>query len=229
MKRILFALAAVGLVATVPQVNADSSLGPSLATNHTQQVTNGAWGGVCYYGPNDEYRCRNFTVAESTNWFDGTQETRLEYTFYRSGTNLYGYQSLSCVVDSKSLNVTPNRATFHAVIPDPMASSCVNGGTLCVDGNCTEWLFTVPVVVKGEMTNPGYEQTHVTIHSNRDNESGISSRQQCHGGEAGRIGGGGVSFSTTGGNFLYFPFGYVGQYGQAFGQYLYDTCNHVGD
>ena len=202
---------------------------PNISANHTQQVTSGAWGGVCYDGPNSEYRCRNFTVTESANWVDGTQETRLEYTFYRSGTNLYGYQSLSCVVDRKSLKVTPERARFEVAIAAPMASSCENSGWLCVDGNCNDWLFSAAVAVKGEMTNPGYEQTHVTIQTNKDNESGISSRQQCHGGEAGRVAGGGVSFSTTGGNFLYFPFGYVGQYGQANGQYLYDTCNLIGN
>jgi hypothetical protein len=228
MRRMIFA-AAVAVVGLAAVAMADGTTKPQTSANHTQQVTSGAWGGVCYDGPNGEYRCRNFTVTESVNWIDGTQETRLNYTLYRSGANLNGYQSLNCVVDRKSLNVTPNRARFNAEVPDPMASSCENWGWLCVDGDCNDWLFSAPVVVKGEMTNPGYERTHVTIQSNKDNESGISNRQQCHGGDAGRVGGGGVSFSLSGSNFLYFPFGYVGQYGQANGQYLYDTCNIIGN
>jgi hypothetical protein len=202
--------------------------GPGTSANHTQQVTSGVWGGVCYDGPNNEYRCRNFTVTESTSWFDGSQETRFDYTFYRSGENLWAYRWLSCVVDRKSLKVTPNRAVFDATVPDPSVGSCSNWGSQCIEGVCSDWPWTVPVEVKGEMTQPGYKQTHVTIQTNRDNEFGISNRQQCQGGNAGRIGGGGVSFSTTGGNFIYFPFGYGGQYGQANGEYLYDTCNAIG-
>lgn len=202
--------------------------GPNASGDHTRQVTSGAWGGVCYDGPNSEYRCRNFSVTESTSWIDGRQETRFEYTFYRNGANLWGYRWLSCLVERNSLNVTPNRATFDAAVPDPSVSSCSNWGTLCVEGVCEDWPWIDPVEVRGEMTNPGYEQSHVTIQTNRDNEFGTSNRQQCHGGNAGRPGGGGVSFSLTGGNFLYFPFGYGGSYGQANGQYLYDTCNAIG-
>jgi hypothetical protein len=35
--------------------------------------------------------------------------------------------------------------------------------------------------------------------------------------------------STTGGDFLYFPFGAAGEYGQAEGSYQYSTCNQIGD
>lgn len=67
------------------------------------------------------------------------------------------------------------------------------------------------------MARPGVEQTHVTMQSIKDNDSGLSNRQQCLGGHAQSIHEGGVSFSTAGGGSLYFPFGYVGQYGQANG------------
>lgn len=200
---------------------------PSESSVSSHQVTAGAWGGVCYDGPNGEYRCRNFSVSESTNWFDGSQETRFEYSIYRSSSSVWGYRSLSCVVDRKSLNVTTNRAVFDAAVPDPTVTTCSGWGMLCIDGDCSDVPWTEPVEVKGEMTNPGFERTHVTIQANRDNEYGTFSRQQCHGGEAGRINGGGVSFSTAGGNFLYFPFAYVGTNGQANGQYLYDSCKSV--
>lgn len=227
MRRMLTG-AAVALLGFAGVAMAQVVAGPGSSGNHAQQVTSGAWGGVCYDGPNNEYRCRNFSVSESTNWIDGSQETRFDYTFYRSAAGLWGYRSLSCVVDRRSLNVTPNRAVFDATVPDPAASSCSSWGYLCVEGVCDGWPWTEPVEVKGEMTIPGYERTHVTIQTNRDDESGAFNRQQCHGGEAGRIGGGGVSFSIAGGNFLYFPFGYEGTYGQANGQYLYDTCNAIG-
>lgn len=200
---------------------------PPVATS--KQVTSGVWGGVCYDGPNNEYRCRNFSVSESTNWFDGSQEIRFDYSIYRSSSSLWGYRTLSCVVDRKSLNVTTNRAVFDALVPDPTVASCSGWGMLCVDGECSDVPWTGPVEVKGEMTDPGYQRTHVTIQTNRDNEYGTFSRQQCQGGEAGRMNGGGVSFSTTAGNFLYFPFGYAGTYGQANGQYLYDFCKNVGN
>jgi hypothetical protein len=220
--------AAAALVGIAGVAMAQGVPGPDDQVVRSRQVTAGAWGGVCYDGPNSEYRCRNFSVSESTNWFDGSQETRLEYTIYRSSSSVWGYRSLSCVVDRKSLNVTTNRAVFDASVPDPTVTTCSGWGTLCIDGICSDWPWTEPVEVKGEMTNPGYERTHVTIQTNRDNEYGTFNRQQCQGGEAGRISGGGVSFSTTGGNFLYFPFGYVGTYGQANGQYLYDFCKNVG-
>jgi len=228
MRRILLTTA-VAFLGFAGVTTAQGIAGPSTSANHRQQVTAGVWGGVCYDGPNNEYRCRTFTVTESTNWFDGSQETRFEYTIYRSGANLWGYRSLNCVVDRKSLNVTPNRAIFDAAVPDPTVDSCSGWGTLCVDGVCDNVWWTEPVEVKGEMTSPGYEQAYVTIQTNRDNEYGTFNRQQCHVGEAGRVAGGGVSFSLTGGNFLYFPFGYAGTYGQANGQYLYYTCNTIGN
>jgi hypothetical protein len=218
---VIFAFPGVAMAQAVP--------GPRDPVASSHQVTAGAWGGVCYDGPNGEYRCRNFSVSESTNWFDGSQETRFEYSIYRSSSSVWGYRWLSCVVDRKSLNVTTNRAVFDAGVPDPTVTTCSGWGTLCIDGDCSDVPWTEPVEVKGEMTNPGYERTHVTVQTNRDNEYGIFSRQQCHGGEAGRIGGGGVSFSIAGGNFLYFPFGYAGTYGQANGQYLYDRCKNVGN
>lgn len=116
----------------------------------------------------------------------------------------------------------------HLRRADPNVSICWNYGYLCIDGSCSDWPWVEPVVVKGEMARPGVEQTHVTMQSIKDNDSGLSNRQQCLGGHAQSIHEGGVSFSTAGGGSLYFPFGYVGQYGQANGQYQYDTCNLIG-
>lgn len=228
MRRLLLT-AAIVLIGFAGAAIAQGTEGPSISANSSQQVMAGAWGGVCYEGPNSESRCRNFSVSESTNWVDGSRETRFEYSILRSGANLWGYRSLNCVVDGKSLKVTTNRAAFDAVVSDPTVTACSSWGMLCVEGVCNDWPWTDPVEVKGEMTNPGYEQTHVTIQTNRDNEYGTFGRQQCQGGEAGRVGGGGVSFSTTGGNFLYFPFSYVGTNGQANGQYMYDFCKIIGD
>ena len=228
MRRTLVAAAIV--LATLAGVSmAQGVAGPGGSGNASQQVTSGAWGGVCYHRPNNEIRCRNFSVSESTNWFDGSRETRLQYSIFRSGPNLWGYRWIDCVVDRKSLNVTTNRAVFDVVVPDPTVAGCSGWGSECTDGVCTEVPWTERIEIKGEMTDPGYEQTHVTIQKNRDNESGNFSRQQCQGGNAGRIHGGGVSFSTPAGNFLYFPFGYDGQYGQANGAYLYDFCKKVSD
>jgi len=229
MKRTFLVLAAAGLILTTVAANAQLVPRPGLAGNHRQEVVASAGGGVCYDGPNGEFRCRFFGVSETVNPDDRSRETRLDYGFQRSGANVSGYRYLSCPIDPKGLNVTPNRAIFDAVVVDPMASSCTNWGYLCVEGTCQDWLWTDPVVVKGEMTGPGYERTYLTTQQDRDNESGMSYRTQCHGGGGERIGGGGVSFSTTGGNFLYFPFGYTGTYGQADGAYMYETCNFLGD
>lgn len=230
MKPKLLRVSLACLVLACSAAHADPASMNGASSNHNQQVTSGAWGGVCYNGPNNEYRCRQFGVSESTNWLDGSREIRVDYTFYRSSSTVNGYQFLTCVVDANSLKVTPNRATFDASVSEPTDGSCsTNWGTLCIDGSCQDWPVAMPFEVKGEMTNPGYEREHVTIQTNRDRESGVFTRQQCHGGEAGRVAGGGVSFSIAGGNFLYFPFGQMGTYGQANGQYLYDTCNAIGN
>lgn len=229
MKQALVALAVAVTALITTTARADLVLGSNMPKDHTQQVAASAGGGVCYDGPNGEFRCRFFGVSETVNVLDGTRETRLEYGFQRSGANVSGYRYLNCPVDGKALNVTPNRATFNAEVADPTASSCSNWGYLCDASGCQDWPWTEPVVVKGEMTKPGYERTYVTTQQDRDNESGLATRAQCHGGGGERITGGGVSFSTTGGNFLYFPFGYVGTYGQAEGAYTYETCSFLGN
>ena len=229
MRRTLVALAATAIALTTTAVRADLILGSNMPADHTQPVTRSAGGGVCYDGPAGEFRCRFFGVSETVNVLDGSRETRLEYGFQRSGAEIWGYRYLNCPVDRKALNVTPNRATFNAEVVDPTAGSCSNWGYLCDADGCRDWLWTDPVIVKGEMTTPGYERTYVTSQQDRDNDSGVSTRAQCHGGGGERIHGGGVSFSTTGGNFLYFPFGSVGPYGQADGAYMYETCNFFGD
>jgi len=221
------ALATVLLCLTVPAARADRPPLPGADATHSQQVTKASWGNVCYDGPNGEYRCRYFSVSEQTNLSDGSHETRLDYTFTRSTDTLWAYRQLNCTLDPRSLTVRPNGAVFEANIPDPTVDTCQNSGMLCDADGCTDWSWAEPVVVKGEMSSPGVEQTQVTIQSNRDNDTGVSIRQQCNGGYGWNLHGGGVSFSTAGGNLLYFPFGYTGQYGQASGAYMYDKCNQI--
>lgn len=228
MRATLLALAAASLTFIAHTTQAAVPVGPIGPTAVSHDVTAGIWAGVCYEGPNNEYRCRYTAVHETTDVFDGSRQTQVDYTIIRSGENLWGYRSLSCVIDPKALTVTPNRATFNADVPDPMVASCSQSGWLCVDGECGEWYFTERVVIKGLMTDPTYQQSHVTMQTSRDNQAGTSIRQQCHGGDASGILGGGVSFSTTGGGELYFPFGSPGTYGQADGSYQYNTCSLIG-
>ena len=192
------------------------------SVNSGQQVTDAIWANACYNGPNDEVRCRTVIIQELKDVFEGSTETRFQYIFTRSGPTIWGYRYFNCPVDPKSLTVTPNRAVFDA-LADPLASGCQNEGILYVDGIPQDWRWVVPLGVKGEMTNPGFQQSEVINFTNRDNVNGSFNRQQCHGGNANLILGGGVSFGTGDGNFLYFPF----TYGQAEGTYGYLTCKTI--
>jgi hypothetical protein len=191
------------------------------SVNSGQQVTHAIWAQGCY-NSNDEVRCRTVIVQELTDVFDGSTETRFQYIYTRSGPTIWGYRYFNCPVDPKSLTVTPNRAVFDA-FADPSASGCQNEGTLWVNGIPQDWPWFVPLGVKGEMTNPGFQQSAVTTFTNRDNVNGSFNRQQCQGGDANLILGGGVSFGTADGNYLYFPF----TYGQAEGTYSFLTCHSI--
>ena len=228
MKPKLLRVSLACLVLAGSAAHADPASMNGASSNHNQQVTS-VRGAACVTTGQTTSIGAGSSVSPSRPTGLMAAGKSASYA-YRSSSTVNGYQFLTCVVDANSLKVTPNRATFDASVSDPTDGSCsTNWGDVVHRWQLQDWPVVMPFKVKGEMTNPSYEREHVTIQTNRDRESGVFTRQQCHGGEAGRVAGGGVSFSIAGGNFLYFPFGQMGTYGQANGQYLYDTCNAIGN
>ena len=186
---------------------------------HSQRVMRSADGGYCN-SVGDLNRCRQFAATAYSDPSGKYLETRVWFDQWRNWSGGYGVRHIECTVDSKALKVTPQGAQVQAALDpeSPLCSSYTEWVTFDPDTGEPVyglWPFPGPVMLEADLLDPRFQDRRVTSVTWRDNETGESQKENCHGGGGYRLQGGG--FTTFG---LYFAFGPDG----GDGSYFYDTC-----
>lgn len=182
----------------------------------SQRVMESADGGFCSEA-GDLWRCRNFSVVATSEPSGKYRQTVARLDQWRSWPGGYGYRHVECPVPRQALRVMPDKAfveaTFDADSPD-----CFGYGEMVTyepEYSSVPWLYTGIQTLEATMLAPRYQDRRVTSYSYKDNETGTTQRENCHGGSGWDLQGGG--FTMIG---LYRAFGP----GDATGSFYYDTC-----
>lgn len=196
-------------------VSADAPSAPIMPLAHSQRVQSSADGGVCTQ-VGETWRCRQFVVEEYSEPSGRYLETVFRGDQWRNWSNGYGYRHIECPVDRQALRVTPNHAVVQATV-DADSGLCINYGEMVTfePYSVERWLFTGLVTVEATLLDPTYEEGHVSAVTYEDHESGETRRENCHGGTAWRLNGGGMMLFG-----IYRAFGP----GDADGSFRYETC-----
>jgi hypothetical protein len=191
-------------------------MGPS---HHSQRASANAGGGVC--GQVGElWRCRSFSVSEYREQSGHLRETRVSLDQTRQGENYYAYRHIDCPVPRQALRVMPDRAFVNATF-DADSPECFGYGAIITwdpaTGAPTEvpWRWEGMQTLEADLLAPAQQARRVTSYTYKDNQTGTSSRENCHGGEGWSMQGGGFTMYD-----IYRAFGP----GDADGSFSYDTC-----
>jgi hypothetical protein len=185
----------------------------------SRHVVNSADAGYCSQ-VGDLWRCRQFAVQVLGEPSGGYAETRAWVDQWRNWPTGWASRHIECTVERHALKMTPEHAEVRAIL-DPASPACTTYGDWVEfdpetgEPVITPWLYTEPVVLEADLLAPAREDRHVSMVTHRDNATGETSREQCHGGNGYRLQGGG--FTVLG---LYREFGPEG----ADGSYFYETC-----
>jgi hypothetical protein len=188
---------------------------PKAPMAHSQRVIESADGGVCGQ-VGDLTRCRQFSVQALSEPSGKYRETIVRLDQWRSWPGGYGYRHVECPVPRQSLRVMPDKA-FAEVTFDADSHECTGyGETVTFEPYSTvPWLYTGLQTLEATLLAPKYQDRRVTSYTYKDNESGTTQRENCHGGSGWEVQGGG--FTMIG---IYRAFGP----GDASGSFYYDTC-----
>lgn len=216
-RAILLGCATLLLGALAPSAGAQG--GPEGALVHSKRVMRSADGGYCS-SAGDLFRCRQFAAMTSSDPAGENIETRVWFDQWRNWPAGYASRHIECTVDGKALKVIPQGAQVRATL-DPQSPLCSTYTQwVTFDPDTGEpvyglWPFPGPVMLDADLLEPRFQDRRVTSVTWKDNQTGESQKENCHGGNGYRLQGGG--FTVLG---LYVGFGPDG----ADGSYYYDTC-----
>jgi hypothetical protein len=188
---------------------------PKSPVVHSQRVMESADGGFCSQA-GDLWRCRQFSVQAMGEPSGKYRETIVRLDQWRSWPGGYAYRHVECPVPRQALRVMPDKAfvetTFDADSPD-----CFGYGETVTFEPYTSvpWLYTGMQTLEASLLAPGNQDRRVTSYTWKDNLTGTSQRENCHGGSGWNMQGGGFTMIN-----LYRAFGP----GEATGSFYYDTC-----
>jgi len=182
---------------------------------HSQRVMESADGGVCGQ-VGDLSRCRQFSVQAISEPSGKYRETIVRLDQWRNWPGGYGYRHVECPVPRQALRPMPEKAIVKATF-NTDAAECFGYGEMVTfePYSSVPWRYTGVETLEATLLSPRYQYRNVSSVTQKDNQTGTSQRENCHGGSGWEIQGGG--FTMIG---IYRAFGP----GDATGSFYYDTC-----